>query len=117
MHSLARLLIFLLGAALLAGPAAAGSLADAPDCAALAKADRARAGKLAEQHYLYDCCEDTVANCLAAARPCPLAVRLAGDLCRRVAAGETDEQIDAAMKLRARSMMPVCPRPLPRQVP
>ena len=70
-----------------------------------------RAVGIMQGQYLYDCCDDTVAVCLAEqAQSCPLAGRLAGDICRRVGAGESDEQIDQALRLRARSMVPGGPK-------
>lgn len=106
MPDLARLLLSLLGALLLSSPALAGSMDDVECCDGLTGKDRARAEQLMEQHYLYDCCEDTVAVCLEEAKPCPLAERLTGEICRRVKAGESNEEIDIALKKRARSMMP-----------
>ncbi len=106
MPSLARLLLFLLGLASLSATATAATVDDVPCCEGISGKERGRVEQLMEQHYLYDCCEDTIATCLAQAEPCPLAKRLTGELCRRVKAGKSDEEIDASLKKRARSMMP-----------
>jgi len=80
-------------------------------CQQLEPADLERAVGIMQGQYLYDCCDDTVSVCLAEqAVACPLAGRLAGDICRRVGAGESDAQIDQALRLRARSMMPGGPK-------
>jgi protein-disulfide isomerase len=90
----------------LAGDATAATLDEVAACQAVTGEDRARVERLAATQYLYDCCDDTVAACLAVPEPCPLAERLAGEICRLVEAGRTDVEIDQALKLRARSMMP-----------
>lgn len=94
----------LLAAVLHAAIAAQG--APLPDpCAGLAGGDRARALRLIDSLYPYECCDDTIAACLRAPHPCPLAVRLAASICRRVAAGHDDERIRRALSRRARSVL------------
>lgn len=85
--------------------------AEPSDCASLAPDDRARAAALMEIEHVYAGCDDTVARCLSAAPPVPLAARLAGEICRRVDAGESDEDVSRHIGLRARSMAanPVVP--------
>jgi len=101
-------LTYLVGLAvlLLGAPAVAATLADVSCCDDLDDAQRARAESIMAQQYLYDCCDDTVATCLAQSEPCPLAKRLTGEICRRVEHGYSDADVDQALKLRARSMMP-----------
>jgi protein-disulfide isomerase len=91
---------------LVAAPAWAAQPKELPACAGLEPDALARAVALMGSEYLYDCCDETVQACLAAATPCPLARRLGGEICRRVGAGESDEAVGQALRLRARSMMP-----------
>lgn len=94
----------LLAAVLHAAVAAQG--APLPDpCAGLAGGERTRALRLMDSLYPYECCDDTIAACLRTPHPCPLAVRLAANVCRRVAAGHDDERIRRAHSRRARSIL------------
>lgn len=86
---------------LVAGPAPAQT----PACEALAGPKRELARKLLESEHPYDCCDDTLARCLAARPACRLAARLADDVCRRVAAGQDEARIRRALSRRARSMV------------
>lgn len=86
---------------LLASPA----LAQTPACEALAGPKKELARKLLESEHPYDGCDDTIARCLAARPVCRLAVRLADDVCRRVAAGQDEARIRRALSRRARSMV------------
>jgi len=104
-----RLAALLLGL-FLSGSASAATLDDVAPCRGVTGEDRARVEQLAASQYLYDCCDDTVAACLAAPEPCPLAGRLAGEICRQVESGRSDEEIRRALDLRARSMMPGGPK-------
>lgn len=93
--------------ALLGGvEARAADLQDVECCRHLDEEERARAVAIMEQQFLYDCCEDTVAACLAEPSPCDLAMRLAAEICRRVGGGQDEEAIAHALKLRSRSMIP-----------
>ncbi len=86
--------------------AAVGPAAPLPDpCAGLAGSERARALRLLDSLYPYECCDDTIAACLRAPQPCPLAGRLAANVCRRVVAGQDDERIRRALSRRARSVL------------
>ncbi len=102
----------LLGLQLLAVSPVVGATPESiPCCQALDAAELERARAIMERQFLYDCCDDTVAICLGEeAESCPLAARLAGEICRRVGAGETDTAIEQALRLRARSMMADGPR-------
>jgi len=85
--------------------AAVPSPAQTPACDALSGEQRALAQKLLASEYLYECCDDTIAGCLeSAARPA-LAVRLAENVCRRVAAGQDEQRIRRSLSRRARSMV------------
>jgi protein-disulfide isomerase len=85
----------------LAGPAHAQT----PACEALAGPKKELAQKLLASEHPYDCCDDTIARCLAARPPCRLAVRLADDVCRRVVAGQDEARVRRALSRRARSMV------------
>lgn len=88
-------------AAVLASPV----WAQTPACDALTGSGRALAQRLLETEHPYDCCDDTIARCLAARPTCALAVRLAENLCRRVAAGQDETRIRRSLSRRARSMV------------
>jgi len=86
-------------------PAPAPAAADTvtrTTCDALPAADRDRALALLGRTYIHDCCDRTLLDCLAPERRCRLAVRLAENACRRVAAGQDDAGIELALSLRAR---------------
>lgn len=109
MHRLRHLIPLLAALVLFLAPryvAWAAEPSEVGCCQQLDADELVRAVGIMQGQYLYDCCDDTVAVCLAEqAKACPLAGRLAGEICRRVGAGENDEQIDQALRLRARSMM------------
>jgi len=81
------------------------SLAQTPVCDSLSDADRKVAEAIMATEYLYDCCDDTIAACLAVDPVCDLAVRLADNVCRRVASGQDEARIRRGLSRRARSMM------------
>ncbi len=87
----------------LASPARAASTAT---CQKLTAPQAEQARKLLEHWHPHDCCDDSVARCLQQKPTCRLAVRLADDICRRVAAGQDRAQILRQLEQRARSMMP-----------
>ncbi len=96
-----EMLVFLVAGSL----AAATVSAQTPTCHALAGRERARAEALLASEHLYECCDGTVAACLAAQPTCRLAPRLAENICRRVAAGQDDARIRRSLSRRARSMV------------
>ena len=79
--------------------------AQTPACDALRGAGRQLAQKLLTEQYLYDCCDQTIAECLADTPTCRLAVRLANSVCRRAAAGQDETTIVRGLSRRARSMI------------
>jgi protein-disulfide isomerase len=100
---LATLLLFALA---LPRTSPAASPADVPCCQHISAAELEQATAIMERQFLYDCCDDTVAACLAEeAQACPVASRVAGEICRRVGAGQDEAAIDQALRLRARSMI------------
>lgn len=55
----------------------------------------------------YDCCDETLEQCLKQKKVCRLAQRLRDDICRRVAKGHDENSIKTIIEQRARSMMPM----------
>ena len=80
--------------------------AQTPACDALLGQQKTLAGELLSSQYPYDCCDETIAECLKHERVCALAWRLSENVCRRVADGQKKEKIVRALSRRARSMMP-----------
>jgi protein-disulfide isomerase len=85
--------------------AVAPAVAQTAACDALSGADRRMAERVLAGEYLYDCCDDTINRCLEARPVCSLAVRLANNVCRRVADGQDESRIRRALSRRARSML------------
>jgi hypothetical protein len=94
------LLITGLCLALLAPPAHAQT----PTCDRLAGSKEALAAELLASQRPYDCCSDTIANCLEQQPTCLLALRLAENICGRVANGQPKKRIVDALWDRYRSM-------------
>jgi protein-disulfide isomerase len=76
-----------------------------PTCSALGGPKHELAERILQSEHPYDCCDDTIARCLAARPTCALAVRLADNVCRRVAAGQDEARIRRSLSRRARSML------------
>jgi protein-disulfide isomerase len=95
----------LLAALIVAVAAATSSAGWTPACDALTGAERRLAERLLASEYVYDCCDETIARCLQARPTCALAVRLADNVCRRVAQGQDEARIRRALSRRARSMV------------
>ncbi len=91
---------------MLAGTLLVAAIAPAqtPRCDDLSGGARELAGRILASEHLYDCCDDTVERCLAATPTCALAVRLADNICRRVAEGQDEARIRRGLSRRARSM-------------
>jgi protein-disulfide isomerase len=81
------------------------SAGQTPACNSLSGAQTQLAERLLASEYVYDCCDETIARCLEARPTCALAVRLAENVCRRVAAGQDEARIRRALSRRARSMV------------
>lgn len=73
-------------------------------CDKLEGAQRDTAMSLLKSQRSYDCCTDTVFNCLSKAPECPLAKRLADDICRRAEVDHTEAQIGVALSQREASV-------------
>lgn len=83
-------------------PAAAGEISTRTACDELPASQKERALGLLSKTYTHDCCDEPLLDCLKPEKRCLLAVRLAENVCRRVAAGQDDQQIELALSLRAR---------------
>jgi hypothetical protein len=84
---------------------ASTAAAEPPACGALSGRQLRAARAILSSEHLYDCCDGTIASCLEATPTCRLAVRLADDVCRRVAEGQDEARIRRALSRRARSMI------------
>ena len=62
-------------------------------CDELAGRERATAEHILSSEYLYDCCDETISHCLEARPTCALAVRIADNVCLRVAAGQDEVRV------------------------
>jgi protein-disulfide isomerase len=76
-----------------------------PACDEVPEDRKAFAAELLASHRPYDCCEDTIANCLEQEPTCALAFRLSENICRRVAGGQSRDRIVAALARRAQSVL------------
>ena len=79
--------------------------AQTPTCDKLDASARTQAKKLLASQYPYECCDETILQCLGHERVCALAYRLAENICRRVAMGQSSKQIAGVLSRRANSMM------------
>ncbi len=95
--ALSTLVWILLG--LLAGRATAQTSA----CDALRGAERTLAQAILSSQRGYQCCDDTLANCLKRKPVCSVVTRMANDVCRRAAVGQSREEIESELKRRALS--------------
>jgi protein-disulfide isomerase len=76
--------------------------AQTPSCDALEGDQATLAAELLASQHPYDCCDDTLANCLKEKPVCALAYRLAENICKRVAAKQDKEKITRGLSRRAR---------------
>ena len=81
--------------------------AQAPACDALAGDAHATADRLLGALFAHDCCDESLAACLKAPQPARLVKRLAGEVCRLVAAGKPEAEVRRALEKRAASMPPL----------
>lgn len=92
----------------MAGPLLAllapSAFAQTPACDEVPEERRALAAELLASERLYDCCDDTIVNCLEQKPTCSLAFRLSENICRRVAGGQSRDRIVAALSRRAQNI-------------
>jgi hypothetical protein len=82
-----------------------------PTCNELTGEKRKLAAEILKGQHLYDCCDRTIAECLRKKRVCPLAVRLANNVCRRVAAGQDKKSITRSLSRRAKTIFGLGSKP------
>ncbi|MCX7957939.1 MAG: DsbA family protein [Deltaproteobacteria bacterium] len=80
-------------------------------CEKLNKDESIRAEKLSNEIKLYDCCDDTVNNCLSKDKVCKLAIRIKDEICLLIREKLKDESIKAEISNRAKSMTPQLKKP------
>ncbi|MFW5740811.1 MAG: DsbA family protein [Myxococcota bacterium] len=85
--------------------------AQTPACDALTGEKRALATALMNEQHPYDCCDDSIAECLKTSK-CKLPRRLANHICRMAAAGKDKATIERSLSQRATSMMSARPVPI-----
>jgi predicted DsbA family dithiol-disulfide isomerase len=91
---------------LLLSLSAAHTLAAQPEnCGQLSADNLERAQGLMAKVYPHDCCDNTLAACLSKEAPSHLVMRLANDLCRRVAEKQKDPEILREFDRRGSSML------------
>jgi protein-disulfide isomerase len=86
------------------------ALAQTASCDRLSGDKSRLAQELLQSQHPYDCCDESLARCLAKTPTCPLARRLADNLCRRVESGQEKTVILHALSRRAMSMLPGGPK-------
>ena len=96
----------LLPAACVLLTAVAGVQAQTPKCDARSGEQAKLAADLLQSQYAYACCDASLAECLKQEPVCALVYRLAEDICRRVAEGQSRDEIVRGLSRRAKSMMP-----------
>ena len=87
------------------------ALAQTPTCDALSGDKKTLAVQLMNEQHPYDCCDDTIAECLKSSK-CTLPRRLANHICRMAAAGKGKAAIERSLSQRATSMMSARPVPI-----
>jgi Thioredoxin len=80
--------------------------AQTPTCDKLFGTPKTLALEIMKSQHPYDCCDDTIYNCLNQKPRCSLAYRLAENICSRVLKEQNKEKIVRGLSRRARSMMP-----------
>ncbi|HMA97672.1 MAG TPA: thioredoxin domain-containing protein, partial [Polyangiaceae bacterium] len=81
------------------------AFAQTKTCDALKGEQRTAATNVLKSQHPYDCCDGTIAECLTKKPVCALAVRLANDVCRRAAAGQSQREIERELARRAASAL------------
>ena len=86
------------------------STAYAQNCDGLSPAAQKVAQDVMTTSYVYDCCDDTIAACVAKENACKLAKRLHDEVCRLAAAGKSAKDIKHLLEQRAMAMNPALPQ-------
>ena len=88
---------------LLAICVAHGAWAQTKTCDSLRGTKREIALSILRSQHPYDCCDATILQCFSKEPVCPLVVRLANDVCRRVEADQSKVSVEQALSRRAAS--------------
>jgi len=72
-------------------------------CSDLGETEQEVALSILKSRRPYDCCDETILECLSKKPVCPLVLRLARDICRRAGEGETKDYIDEEYSKRVAS--------------
>ncbi len=72
-------------------------------CTDLGEAEQEVALSILKSRRPYDCCDETILECLSKELVCPLVLRLAKDICRSAGEGRTKDQIDEEYSKRVAS--------------
>jgi protein-disulfide isomerase len=72
-------------------------------CDTLRGAQKQTSQAVLKTQHPYDCCDGTLSECLAQKPVCPLVTRLANDVCRRAAQGQSQQDIERELQRRAAS--------------
>ena len=72
-------------------------------CSDLGETEQEVALSILKSRRPYDCCDETILECLSKKPVCPLVLRLARDICRRAGEGETKAYIDEEYSKRVAS--------------
>lgn len=78
-----------------------GAWAQTETCNSLSETEREIALSVLSSQHPYDCCDETIFQCLSKEPVCPLALRLANDVCRQAAAGQSKVDIEQELSRRA----------------
>lgn len=74
-------------------------------CDTLPEKEKQVAKAILSSQHPYDCCDDTIENCLKTKPECKLPVRLANFICKKVLSGQDEKNIIRSLEKRAMSMM------------
>ncbi len=90
---------------LLVGLVSGAAFGQTPTCDKLTQAHQKVATAVLRSAHPHDCCDGTILECLGKKPVCALAVRLANDVCRRAALGQSQAEIERELARRAASTM------------
>jgi len=79
--------------------------AQTPACDKLEGVQKRMALEILKSSHPYDCCDDTIWNCLNKKPKCALAVRLANYVCTQASVNRDKKSLERALANRAKSMM------------
>jgi protein-disulfide isomerase len=83
------------------------AFAQTPACNQLSQDKHALATEILASQHPYACCDKTILECLGEKPVCPLAIRLAENICRRIADGQDKKKIVRVLSRRARTLLAI----------